>query len=161
MPGYVWLKILSASVAAFKKNSDKQRVVEILHCLVTQNCHRHAYKGRCYTELALIQMHHLRDIESTARIIERALNETEHLTQVDKLCLLERATKIVNRKTGVKPITKGLMEQVLSDHNSELLRYDAPKKIINAMPMPQYFQLHSFFYCKVANLIDALKFDCF
>lgn len=130
MPAFVWMKILSISIEAFKKdkdkkakdgkngdgtNKDKKQVVEILLFLLEQNCYMHTYKGKWYDELALIEMYHHKDIETCASIIIKALN-TENITQIDKINLMKRARKIVKKKDGIKPSTRDTLNKILGDH---------------------------------------------
>ncbi|XP_053998115.1 fanconi-associated nuclease 1-like [Hylaeus anthracinus] len=136
MPGYVWLKILSKCIDAFKKDKDKKRVIEILNFLIEQNCHMSRSKGRWYNELALIKMVHYKDVEASASIIIQALG-TQNLSRVDKVELLERANKIYKRKTGVKSLTKFNINEVLNDHNDQMPKYKTPSNTINASMMPK------------------------
>lgn len=135
MPGYIWLKILSKCIEAFKKNKDKKRVVEILSFLLKQNCHMLSYKGKWYEELALIEMHHHKNIEISASIIIQALN-TENLTQVDKVILIDRANKIVKKKI-IKSITKTTINKILDDNILHMPKYKPTSIIINATLMPR------------------------
>lgn len=135
MPGYIWLKILSKCIEAFKKNKDKKRVVEILSFLLKQNCHMLSYKGKWYEELALIEMHHHKNIEISASIIIQALN-TENLTQVDKVILIDRANKIVKKKI-IKSITKTTINKILDDNILHMPKYKPTSIIINATVMPR------------------------
>lgn len=135
MPGYIWLKILSKCIEAFKKNKDKKRVIEILSFLLKQNCHMLSYKGKWYEELALIEMHHHKNIEISASIIIQALN-TENLTQVDKVILIDRANKIVKKKV-IKSITKTTINKILDDNILHMPKYKPTSIIINATVMPR------------------------
>ncbi|XP_076240730.1 fanconi-associated nuclease 1 isoform X2 [Calliopsis andreniformis] len=136
MPGYIWLKILSISVDAFKKNKDKKQVIEILWFLINQDCHMQTRKGAWYNELALIEMFHHKNVESSAGIIMQALNE--NLIQVDKIELIERGNKILKKKTGVQPITKVQLEQVLDNHINLIPKYEPATNIIDASLMPNF-----------------------
>ncbi|XP_076183360.1 fanconi-associated nuclease 1 [Ptiloglossa arizonensis] len=134
MPGYIWLKILSKCIDAFKKNKDKERVVEILNFLLEQDCHMCMNKGKWYNELALIKMFHHKDVETSALIIMQAL-ETKNLSRVDKIELLERANKICKRKTGVKPLTKTSINKVLDNCIHQMPKYKTAYITINASTM--------------------------
>ncbi|KZC05801.1 Fanconi-associated nuclease 1 [Dufourea novaeangliae] len=136
MPGYVWLKILSKTIDAFKKDADKSRVVKILHLLLNQECHTHTYKGRWYCELARIKMFHYKDSDTSALITIKALN-TENLSRVDKVDLINRGNMILRRKTGVKSDTKVNIKKVLDDHICQMPRYEAASNIIDASAMPR------------------------
>ncbi|KAK9307123.1 hypothetical protein QLX08_002448 [Tetragonisca angustula] len=139
MPGYTWLKILSKSIDAFKKDKNekdnKKRVVEILSFLLEQNCHMHVYKGEWFTELALIEMYHHKNIEASASTIIKAL-KTENLTQVDKVNLMERASKIVKKKNGIKITTKHSINEILDSHAHYMPKYEAASIIVHAIAMP-------------------------
>ncbi|KAF3426184.1 hypothetical protein E2986_03283 [Frieseomelitta varia] len=139
MSGYIWLKILSKSIDAFKKDKNekdnKKRVVEILSFLLEQNCHMHVYKGEWFTELALIEMHHHKNIEASASTIIKAL-KTENLTQVDKVNLMERASKIVKKKNGIKITTKHSINEILDSHAHYMPKYEAASIIVHAIAMP-------------------------
>lgn len=135
MPGYVWLKILSQSIDAFKKDKDKNRAVEALNFLLEQDCHVLTRKGKWYNELALIKMFHFKDAEASALITKQAL-KSKILTQVDKIDLIERAKKILKKKTGVKPYTKMEISTVLNDHIYEMPTYEAASNTIDALLMP-------------------------
>ncbi|XP_060828219.1 fanconi-associated nuclease 1-like [Bombus pascuorum] len=130
MPAFVWMKILSISIEAFKKDKDKEakdgkngdgtnknkkRVVEILLFLLEQNCYMDECKGKWYDELALIEMYHHKDLEACASIIIKALN-TENITQTDKINLIKRARKIVKKKDGIKPSTRDTLNKILGNH---------------------------------------------
>lgn len=131
MPAFLWMKILSISIEAFKKDTDKEakdgkngdgtnknkkRVVEILSFLLEQNCYMQTCKGKWYDELALIEMYHHKDIETCASIIIKALN-TENITQIDRINLMKRARKIVNKKNGIKPNTRDTLNKILYNHS--------------------------------------------
>ncbi|XP_043260835.1 fanconi-associated nuclease 1-like [Colletes gigas] len=135
MPEYVWLKILSKSIEAFKKIEDKKHVLEILNFLLEQDCHLSKYKGSWYNELALIKMYHHKDVDASASVIIEALG-TENLSQVDRVELLERANKIFKKKKGVKPHTKINIDKVLNDHIHQMPKYEVSSITINALSMP-------------------------
>lgn len=140
MLGYIWLKVLTASICAFKKdmnkNNNKKRLVEILSFLLEQNCHMHLYKGKWFTELALIEMCHLKDIEASAFTIIKAL-KTENLTQVDKINLMERANKILKKKNGIEISTKHSVSEILDNHAHYMPKYEAASIIVHSTVMPK------------------------
>lgn len=138
MPGYVWLKILSKSIDAFKRKKDMDRVEKILNFLIQQNCHMQNYKGMWYCELALVKMHHRKDIDSSALVTITALN-CEHISQVDKIDLLQRAKQILNRKKGVEKETKIQMNKVLNDHCHLISTFDTQAVIFGSV-MPKNSQ---------------------
>ncbi|CAL7933255.1 unnamed protein product [Xylocopa violacea] len=132
---YLWLKILNASIDAFKKVGDKKQAVEALNLLLNQNYYLHDYRGKWYADLALIEMHHLKNIEVSASIIMQALGE-EKLTLVDNVCLLERANKIYKRKTGVNSNTKAFIKNTLDDNNHLMSKYKAASITIHGTLIP-------------------------
>ncbi|XP_033336560.2 fanconi-associated nuclease 1 isoform X1 [Megalopta genalis] len=136
LPGYVWLKILSKSIEAFKRKKDTAKVVDILNFLIKQNCHMNSSKGKWYCELALVKMHHDKDLDSSALITIEALG-CEYLSQVDKVDLLQRADRILNRKTGVTLQTKTNINKVLNTHYHEMCTFKPASNIISAVAMPK------------------------
>lgn len=134
MPGYTWIKILSTSIEAFKKDKDKTQVVEILLFLLEQNCHMYMHKGKWYNELVSIEMYYHKNIETSASFIIKALN-VENLTQVDKINLMERAKKILKKKVGIKPITKANVNKALDNHIHNMPKYEPVSITIDATGM--------------------------
>lgn len=136
MPLYVWLKILSVCIDAFKKDKDKTRVVEVLRFLLEHDYYIHTKKGEWYAELALIEMYHHKNLEASASVIMEALS-TEHLTRVDKVDLIERANRILKKKTGLEPTTKLNMSKTLNEHIHHMPKYEAASNVISAVLMPE------------------------
>ncbi|OAD55379.1 Fanconi-associated nuclease 1 [Eufriesea mexicana] len=134
MPGYTWMKILSTSIEAFKKDKDKTRVVEILLFLLEQNCHMNMNKGKWYNELVSIEMYYHKNIETSASFITKALN-IENLTQVDKINLMERAKKILKKKVAIKPVTKVNVNKALANHIHNMPKYEPVSITIDATGM--------------------------
>ncbi|KAK2577223.1 hypothetical protein KPH14_003369 [Odynerus spinipes] len=98
MPGYLWLKTLSKSIDAFKKvKLMLPFTIQILHTLIKQNCHMQSKKGTWYAELALIEMHHNKDLEASAKVVLESL-KVENLSEFGTAEILERAKKLVKRK---------------------------------------------------------------
>ncbi|KAL2740672.1 fanconi-associated nuclease 1-like isoform X1 [Vespula squamosa] len=105
MPGYLWLKILSKSIDAFKKVKETLPfAIEILHKLINQNFYMQRKKEAWYAELALIEMYHNRNLEASAKITLESL-KIENLSEVGTAELVERAKKLVKRKTGISNTT--------------------------------------------------------
>lgn len=105
MPGYLWLKILSKSINAFKKVKETLPfAIEILHKLINQNFYMQRKKEAWYAELALIEMYHNRNLEASAKITLESL-KMENLSEVGTAELVERAKKLVKRKTGISNTT--------------------------------------------------------
>ncbi|KAF7411508.1 hypothetical protein HZH66_000404 [Vespula vulgaris] len=105
MPGRLWLKILSKSIDAFKKVKETLPfAIEILHKLINQNLYMQRKKEAWYAELALIEMYHNRNLEASAKITLESL-KIENLSEVGTAELLERAKKLVKRKTGISNTT--------------------------------------------------------
>ncbi|XP_076292519.1 fanconi-associated nuclease 1 isoform X2 [Lasioglossum baleicum] len=134
MPGYVWMKILSKSIDAFKRKKDLTRVEEILNFLLEQNCHMQTYKGKWYSELALVKMRHRKDINSSALVTMTALN-CEYISQVDKVDLLRRLKQISKRKADVESKTKMNIDKVLNDYCHQMPTFDK-KIVISGSLMP-------------------------
>ncbi|XP_078035717.1 fanconi-associated nuclease 1 isoform X2 [Augochlora pura] len=136
LPGYVWLKILSKSIDAFRRKKDRTKVVDILNFLIKQNYHMNSYKGKWYCDLAVAKMHHDKDLNSSALVTIEAL-DCEHLSQVDKVDLILRAEKILNRKTGVKLEMETNINRVLNTHYHEKCTFIPASNIISAVAMPK------------------------
>lgn len=136
MPGYIWLKILSKSIDAFKKNKDTTQAVKILKFLINQDCHMHAKKGTWYKELVIIEMYHHKNIEVSADIIMEALGN-KHLSQVDIIELIDRGNKILKKKTGVESTTKARLNKLLDHHVYRMPTYKPATNIIDAPLMPR------------------------
>ncbi|CAK9798882.1 Fanconi-associated nuclease 1 [Anthophora plagiata] len=137
IPVYVWLKILSKCVDAFKKSANKKRVVEVLKMLLRQNCSMYENKGKWYTELAQIEMYYNKNVIKTASIITKALN-TETLTQVDKVNLIERMNKILEKKTQLKSVQRVSINETLKNHIHEMPKYKIPISTITGLSMPVF-----------------------
>ncbi|CAK9833657.1 Fanconi-associated nuclease 1 [Anthophora retusa] len=137
VPVYVWLKILSKCVDAFKKAENKSRVVEVLKMLLKQDCYMYENKGKWYIELAQIEMYYNKNVIKTASIITKALN-TETLTQVDKVTLIERMNKILAKKTKLKSVQRVSINETLKNHIHEIPKYKIPISTITALSMPVF-----------------------
>ncbi|XP_047357457.1 fanconi-associated nuclease 1-like isoform X1 [Vespa velutina] len=120
MPGYLWLKILSKSIDAFKKVKETLPfAIEILHKLINQNFYMQRKKETWYAELALIEMHHNKNLEASAKITLKSL-KIETLSEVGTAELLERAKKLVKRKNGISNTTSTNIKTTLKFMNSKL-----------------------------------------
>ena len=132
-PEYLWAKVLSKSVDAFKKTPETiPEAVEILKTLINQKHLIQTSQGKWYNELALIQMHHCKDLEASATLTIHAL-EQDSLTQVDVSNLFERLRKLMRRKTGISKETKDLIQKAQKKIESKgLYYYSTNTKIITA-----------------------------
>lgn len=120
MPGYLWLKILSKSIDAFKKVKESLPfAVEILHKLINQNFYMQSKKEMWYSELAMIEMYHNKNLEASAKITLQSL-KIETLSEVGTAELLERAQKLCKRKTGISGTTLTNVKTTLKFMNSKL-----------------------------------------
>ncbi|XP_031779322.1 fanconi-associated nuclease 1 isoform X1 [Nasonia vitripennis] len=112
IPEYTWVKVLSISVDAFKKTPETiQEAVNILETLIAEKSFTQSSRGRWYSELALIEMHHRKDLERSAELTLHALQQVT-LTEVDVSGLLERLRKLMRRKTGISNETKSKIQKV-------------------------------------------------
>ena len=119
-PRSVWTKVLSKSVDAFKKSPETmEHAVKYLQALINQKSYGKSYLGRWYRELSLIEMHHRKDLQASAILTLDALSQ-QNLTEVDVMDLLERAKKLVRRKSGISSETKNLIKDVLETLEREL-----------------------------------------
>lgn len=115
MPGYLWLKVLSKSVDAFKKTKETMpRAIEFLRMLIDQDCHMKSRTGSWFNELIKIEMYHMKNIDTSVALLSNAVSH-ESLTEVDKLDLLDRAEMLVKRKTGISKSTKATVRHVLDN----------------------------------------------
>ncbi|KAG5310603.1 FAN1 nuclease, partial [Acromyrmex insinuator] len=113
MPGYVWLKVLSKSIDAFKKSKETlSQAIEFLLILIEQNCHMKHRKGQWYSELIKIEMFHRKNFEASFMFLSKAIL-CENLSEVDEFNLLDRANKIYKRKSGIEKRTKNSIKIML------------------------------------------------
>lgn len=114
-PEYTWIKVLSKSIDSFKKTQETiPEAVSILKILIDEKHVSQSSKGRWYSELALIEMHHLKDLESSAALALHALQQ-DTLTEVDVSGLLDRLRKLMRRKNGISQETKALIQKTQED----------------------------------------------
>lgn len=146
LPIYVWFKILSLCIDAFKKDVDKTQVVKVLRFLLEQDCCMHSKKGEWYCELALTEMHHNKNIEASALIVIEALNKSD-LTRVDKVQLIERARRIAKRKTGLKPTIKFDINKTLDEHSYQMPEHENKTNVISAALMPENTKTNKSVWC--------------
>ncbi|KAJ8679397.1 hypothetical protein QAD02_015184 [Eretmocerus hayati] len=110
--GYSWMKVLSRSIEAFKKVPETiPEAVNILETLIAEKTFTQSSRGRWYNELALIEMHHRKNLEKSAALTIDALQQNA-LTEVDVSGLLERLKKLLRRTTGISKETKNLIQEV-------------------------------------------------
>ncbi|XP_024874782.1 fanconi-associated nuclease 1-like [Temnothorax curvispinosus] len=115
MPGYMWLKVLSKSIDAFKKMKETiPLAIEFLRMLINQDCHMKHRKGQWYSELIKIEMFHRKNLEASVAVLSDAMTY-ESLTEVDRLDLLDRAEKIVKRKSGISQHAKAFVKRMLDN----------------------------------------------
>ncbi|XP_071651424.1 fanconi-associated nuclease 1 isoform X1 [Temnothorax longispinosus] len=115
MPGYMWLKVLSKSIDAFKKMKETMPLaIEFLRMLINQDCHMKHRKGQWYSELIKIEMVHRKNLEDSVAVLSDAMTY-ESLTEVDRLDLLDRAEKIVKRKSGISEHAKAFVKRMLDN----------------------------------------------
>ncbi|KAG5329838.1 FAN1 nuclease, partial [Acromyrmex charruanus] len=113
MPGYVWLKVLSKSIDAFKKSKETlSQAIKFLLILIEQNCHMKHRKGQWYSELIKIEMFHRKNFEASFMFLSKAIL-CENLSEVDEFNLLDRANKIYKRKSGIEKRTKNSIKIML------------------------------------------------
>ncbi|KAG7210360.1 hypothetical protein KM043_011895 [Ampulex compressa] len=121
MPEYIWLKLLSKAIDAFKKTTETlSEAVNILNLLLKQKSYMQHRKGTWYAELALIEMFHRKDIGASARITIQALKEP-NLTEVDRVDLLERAKKIAKRKTKINEDVRLYIQEELNNQSCRMI----------------------------------------
>ncbi|XP_039306168.1 fanconi-associated nuclease 1 [Solenopsis invicta] len=120
MPSYLWLKILSKSIDAFKKTIETiPLAIEFLQMLINQNCHMKYRKGQWYSELIKIEMHHRKNFDASVALLSDAITY-ENLTEVDRLDLKDRAERIANRKSGISKSTKDSVKLMLDNMFSNI-----------------------------------------
>lgn len=101
MPGYLWLKVLSKSIDAFKKSKEMPQAIEFLRTLIDQDCHMKSKKGLWFNELIKIEMYHMKNIDGSIALLSEAVSHKD-FTEVDRLDLLDRAEMLGKRKTASK-----------------------------------------------------------
>ncbi|CAK9817589.1 Fanconi-associated nuclease 1 [Anthophora quadrimaculata] len=137
IPVHVWLKILSKCIDGYKKGGNRNDVVEVLKMLLKQDCYMCENRGKWYTELAQIEMYYNKNMIKTASIITKALN-TETLTQVDKVTLIERMNKILEKKTKLKAVQRVSIYETLKNHINEISKYKIPISTVTGLSMPVF-----------------------
>lgn len=115
MPGYLWLKVLSKSIDAFKKTKETlPQAREFLRMLIDQDCHMKSRKGSWFNELITIEMHHMKDPNASVAVLLDAVSH-ENLTEVDRLDLLDKADRLVKRKTVISGSAKATVKDILGN----------------------------------------------
>lgn len=115
MPGYMWLKVLHKSVDAFKKTKETlPQAIQFLRMLIDQKCHMKHKKGQWYNEWIKIEGYHKKDHDSCVRLLEEAQSQ-KSLTEVDRLDLLEKAEKLVKRKSNISQCAKDTVKLLLEE----------------------------------------------
>lgn len=116
MPGYMWLKVLSKSIDAFKKTKETMPLaIEFLRMLIDQDCHMKIRKGQWYNELIKIETFHMKDLDTSVRLLSNVTMSYDNLTEVDRLDLLDKAERIVKRKSGIRECTKNVVKDMLDN----------------------------------------------
>ncbi|EFN62889.1 Coiled-coil domain-containing protein MTMR15 [Camponotus floridanus] len=114
MPGYLWFKVLSKSIDAFKKSKETMpQAIEILRTLIDQDHHMKSKKGLWFNELIKIEMHHMKNIDGSVALLSEAVSYKD-LTEVDRLDLLDRAEMLVRRKT-ISKCAKATVRHILDN----------------------------------------------
>lgn len=133
IPEYTWLKVLSKSVDAFKKTPETiPEAVNILQFLIKDKKLSQSSCGRWYNELALIEMHHKKDLEASAALTLHALKQ-KTLSEVDISGLIDRLKKLMRRKNGISKETKSEIKKVQEEFESRgLVPLDTGTKTIVA-----------------------------
>ncbi|XP_023246169.1 fanconi-associated nuclease 1 isoform X2 [Copidosoma floridanum] len=115
VPEYEWTKVLSRSIDAFKKNPETiPEAVNALQALIDDKHFCQSSRGKWYSELALIEMHHKKDLETSAALTLHALQQ-DTLTEVDASGLISRLVKLMRRKTGISAETKVKIQMTLDE----------------------------------------------
>ncbi|XP_011641094.1 fanconi-associated nuclease 1-like [Pogonomyrmex barbatus] len=123
MPGYMWLKVLSKSIDAFKKTKETMsQAIEYLQILINQNCHMKNRKGQWYSELIKIEMYHRKNLDASVEILLDAISY-ENLTEVDRLDLFERAEMIAKKKSDISEQTRNAIKYILANVPSKTLTF--------------------------------------
>lgn len=105
------MKVLSKSIESFKKSPETiPEAVKLLKTLINDEHFSQSSKGRWYRELALIEMHHCKNLEESAALTLHALKEVK-LSDVDTSDLIERLRKLIRRKTGISKDTREQLEK--------------------------------------------------
>ncbi|XP_057322349.1 fanconi-associated nuclease 1-like [Microplitis mediator] len=119
---YVWAKVVWTSIDAFKKEKTEgmPTATKFLRALIANKKIIQGRIGRWYSELALIEMSHNKDLEASVTLTHQALTQ-ERLSLVDTAEMLDRARKLVARKTGISNESKELMKQLIQDREEEFV----------------------------------------
>lgn len=115
LPGYMWLKVLSKSIDAFKKTKETMpQAIEFLQMLINQDCHMKNRKGLWFGELIKIEMYHMKNLDASVALLSNAVSY-KSLTEVDRLDLLDRAEMLDKRKTAISKSTKATVRHILDN----------------------------------------------
>lgn len=113
MPGYLWLKVLSKSIDAFKKSKEMPQAITFLRTLIDQDCHMKSKKGLWFNELIKIEMYHMKNIVGSVALLSEAVLH-KNLTEVGRLDLLDRAEMLAKRKI-ISKCTKATVIHILNN----------------------------------------------
>lgn len=134
---YIWAKVLWKSVEGFKKTPEGIEIAaDILRSLVRRRNEFLGNPTHWYSELALIEMHHRKDLEASAEITLEGL-QREKLSDNDRAQLSERARKILARKTNISTETKEKLMEVSKPKPDALLPIANPAENVIEARMVQ------------------------
>lgn len=118
MPGYMWLKVLSKSIDAFKKTKETiPQAIKSLCILVEQDCYMENRKGQWYNELIKIEMRR-KNLDASVTLLSNAVSQRD-MTEVDKLDLLDRAQMLMKRKSNISQTSKDTVKSILENELSK------------------------------------------
>lgn len=101
LPEQIWFEIALKSVESFKKSEDTMHIaVEILKTLIQFND-----SPSLYNQLALIEMHHRKDLETSASLSLQLL-KNENVSIVDVRTTQSRIKKLLKQKSGLSQETQ-------------------------------------------------------
>jgi hypothetical protein len=111
MPEYIWIKILSKSIEAFKKTPETIiKAIKILETLIDGKNFSQNSQGRWYNELALIKMYYQKNFEDSAVLILHALKQ-DVLTEVDVLNLMKKLKLLMKKKIRISEKTRTFIQE--------------------------------------------------
>lgn len=115
MPGYMWLKVLYKSIDSFKKTKETMLLaIKFLRMLIDQDCYMKYRKGQWYSELIKIEMYHKKNLETSVALLSESMTY-ESLTEVDRLDLMDKAERIVKRKSGISEYLRDTVKHILDN----------------------------------------------
>ena len=125
---YAWLKVVSKCIEPLKKYPDCINTAAMyLRSLITQTIIR-VNRTRWYSELALIEMHHKKNLESSADVTVEGLSQ-ERLSEIDAADLLDRARKLLDRRKGISSATKERLRAAVDANQQKFLISNSSPKV--------------------------------